>query len=188
MRKILSVLMIPLLFLAGCGGRQAAMERRFEQFRADVLAAPEITVRASLTADYGEHVEEYVLDAAYDGAETAVTVVEPLLIAGVTARSRYGETEIEYGNVLLGTVELDAEGLTPVAALPVIFEAMAGGYTELVWRDGEYLAARLFAGDDARCTVWLDAEALTPLAAEIDADGRRVISCAFTDWTISTPE
>lgn len=185
MRKYwISVLMIPLLLLAGCGEREARLEEGFSSFRDGLIAATEITVRAEMTADFGETVESYVLDAAYDGRETVVTVVTPTLIAGVTARSRWGETEIEYGDVLIGTGALDSEGLSPVSALPSIFSAMAGGHVELLWWDSDLIAARLYTGEDSRCTVWLDPDTLTPLAAEISSEGRRVISCELKDWNI----
>lgn len=184
-KKWISVLMIPLLLLAGCGEREAKLEERFAAFRDGMLEASEITVRAELTADYGETTEEYLLDVACDGRQTEVTVVEPALIAGVTARARWGETELEYGGVLLGTGPLDADGLTPVSAMPAILDAMAGGYAELLWWDGGYLAARLYVGEDSRCTVWLDADTLVPAAAEIASEGRRVVSCTLRDWSIA---
>lgn len=185
MRKtILSVLMIPLLLLAGCGEREARLEKSFSAFRENVMAA-EITVRAALTADYGETVESYVLDASYDGKQTDVQVIEPALISGVRATARWGETEVEYGGVLLGAGSLDEDGLTPVSAMPAIFAAMAGGYVELLWWDGEMIAARMYVGEDSRCTVWLTADSLTPVHAEIASEGRTVISCDLTDWSIT---
>ena len=180
-----AVLMIPLLLLAGCGEREARLEKSFAAFRESVAAAQRITVRGALTADYGETAESYVLDASYDGKQTTVEIVEPALIAGVKATARWGETEIEYGGVLLGTGALDEDGLTPVAAMPAIFEAMAGGYEELLWWDGDLVAARMYAGEDARCTVWLEAESLTPVHAEIASGGRTVISCDLADWIIT---
>ena len=183
--RFVAALMIPLLLLGGCGEREARRENSFAEFRASVNGASFVTVRAALTADSGESVEEYVLNASYDGNETTVEIVEPALIAGVKASARWGETEIEYGGVLLGAGALDEEGLTPVAAMPAIFAAMTGGYVELLWWDGDLLAARIYAGEDARCTVWLEAESLTPVHAEIAADGRTVISCELADWHIT---
>ena len=180
--QFLLVLMIPLLLLAGCGEREAKLEKSFAGFRESVNGASLVTVRGTLTADTGESVEEYVLDASYDGKQTTVEIVEPALIAGVKATARWGETEIEYGGVLLGAGALDEEGLTPVAAMPAIFAAMAGGYVELLWWDGDLLAARIYTGEDARCTVWLEADSLTPVHAEIASGGRTVISCELTDW------
>jgi hypothetical protein len=180
-----AVLMIPLLLLAGCEEREAGLEKEFTEFRADVNDADCITVRGTLTADAGDSVERYVLDASYDGKQTTVEIVEPALVAGVKATARWGETEIEYGNVLLGAGALDADGLTPVSAMPAIFAAMAGGYTELLWREGDLIAARMYAGESSRCTVWLTADTLTPVHAEIASDGRTVISCDLTDWQIA---
>ena len=180
-----AVLMIPLLLLAGCGEREARLEKGFDAFRESVAAASLVTVRGTLTADFGETTERYVLDASYDGKQTTVEIVEPALIAGVKAASRWGETSVEYGGVLLGTGALDEDGLSPVAAMPAIFAAMAGGYAELLWWDGGLIAARMYAGEDARCTVWLAADSLTPVHAEIASGGRTVISCDLTDWCIT---
>ena len=180
-----AVLMIPLLLLAGCGEREARLEKCFDAFRESVGAASFITVRAALTADYGESAERYVIDASYDGKQTTAEIIEPALIAGVKATARWGETTIEYGGVLLGTGALDEEGLSPAAAMPAIFEAMAGGYTELLWWDGDRIAARMYAGENAICTIWLTAESLTPVHAEIASGGRTVVSCDLTDWQIT---
>ena len=180
-----AVLMIPLLLLAGCGEREARLEKSFGAFRESVAAAELITVRGTLTADFGGTEERYVIDASYDGKQTTVEIVEPALIAGVKATARWGETSIEYGGVLLGTGALDEEGLSPAAAMPAIFAAMAGGYVELLWWDGDLIAARIYAGEDSRCTVWLAAEELTPVCAELAAGGRTVISCALSGWSIT---
>ena len=177
--------MIPLLLLAGCGEREAGLEKSFAAFRESVAGAEHVTVRGTLTADYGDSAENYVLDASYDGKQTTVEIVEPALVAGVKATARWGETEIEYGNVLLGAGPLDEDGLTPVAAMPAIFAAMAGGYEELLWRDGELIAARMYAGESSRCTVWLEPDTLTPVHAEIASGGRTVISCDLSGWQIT---
>ena len=82
-------------------------------------------------------------------------------------------------------IKLDEDGDTPVSAVPVMLEAMAGGHVELLWWDGDHIAARIYTGESSRCTVWLDAGSLTPVHAEIAADGRTVISCELTDWTMA---
>ena len=184
MRKtIFSVLMIPLLILAGCGEREAKLESSFSEFRERVASASVVTVRAELTADYGETTERYVLDASYDGKQTDMVVVEPALVAGVRATARWGETAVEYGGVILGAGALDGDGLTPVSAMPAVFAAMAGGFTELLWWDGDIIAARMYVGEDSRCTVWLEADTVTPVHAEIASGGKTVISCELSNWS-----
>ena len=98
--------------------------------------------------------------------------------------ARWGETELSYGGVVIGAGPLNEDGLTPVSAVPVILQAMAGGHVELLWRDGDDLAARLYAGENSRCTVWLDGD-LTPTHAEIASNGRTVISCGISEWTVT---
>lgn len=179
-----AVLMIPLLLLAGCGEREAKLEKGFDDFREALIGAERVTVRAELTADYGGSAASYVLDAACDGTETTVTVVEPALIAGVTAAVKWGETSVVYDGVMLGAGPVDEDGLTPVSAVPSILAAMAGGYVELLWWDGDYIAARTYVSEASRCTVWLEADTLTPVSAEIACDGRRAITCVFTNWEV----
>lgn len=183
MRKgLVSVLMIPLLLLVGCGEREAEPEDAFASFREEMQAAGRIGTTADLTADFGGTVSEYTLSVESDGEETTVTVTAPELIAGVTATVRAGETSLAYDGVMLGAGPLDDEGTTPVSALPVILRAMAEGYAELYWNDGSYAAARFYVGETTACTVWLAPETRTPVAAEIASDGRTVITCRFTDW------
>lgn len=183
MRKALvSVLMIPLLLLAGCGEREAALERTFAELRESLHAAGSVRYRAALTVDEGGAVSSYTLDASYDGAATRVTVVEPALLAGVTATARRGEASVEYGGVVVGAGALCGDGLTPVSALPTLTEALAGGYCELMWWDGDLPAARYCAGEDTVVTVWLDGGA--PVCAEFSSDGVTVVTCRITDWKV----
>lgn len=189
MRKLIaSVLMITLLLLPGCGTQEAATKRMFEDFRETLIHAQSVTAHAALTADTGETVAGYALEVSYDGAETTLTITEPALLAGVTAKAKWGESTLAYGDVMLGAGPLDEDGLTPVSAVPAILEAMAGGYEELLWRDGEYIAARLYISETSRCTVWLDPETSIPASAEISSDGRCVIRCTFTDWALTPGE
>lgn len=186
MRKMLiSALMIPLLLLAGCGEREPDPEAVFTDFRERLNAAESAGAALTLTADYGGTAEEYGLRAEYDADGTTVTVTAPDILAGVTATAAAGETSLSYDGVILGAGPVDDEGTTPVSAVPAIFRAMAEGYAELYWRDGSCAAARLYAGESSSCTIWLEPDTLTPIAAEIAADGRTVIACRFTEWEIT---
>lgn len=186
MRKgLISVLTISLLLLGGCGERKAQMEEDFAAFRRTVAEAEHIGAQAELTADYGETAQDYTLSLSGDGNRVEVEIIEPELLAGVKATAERGEAALSYDGVMLGAGALDEEGLTPVSALPVILDAMADGYVELLWTEGGYLTARLYAGEDSVCTLWLNAETLVPSAAEIASDGCTVIVCRFTDWAIS---
>ncbi|MCD8322445.1 MAG: hypothetical protein LUC89_06140 [Oscillospiraceae bacterium] len=184
-RAILSALMITLLLLPGCGEREERLEKSFSQFREDVTLAQEITLEAELTANYGGTAATYTLSAVYDGQQTEIEVLSPDIIAGVKATVLRGETTVSYENVLLGAGAVDEEGLTPVSAIPVMLDAMASGYTELLWWEGDYIVARLYVGEQSVLTLWLDQDSLAPISSEIATAGETVIACSFTQWSIT---
>ena len=185
MRKVfVSVLMMTLLLLPGCGEREARLERGFDEFRQSVAETECLTASVRLTAMTGGTVSEYLLNLSYDGSAAAVTIAEPELLAGITAVAERGQTEIEYGSVRLGAGELEETGLTPVSALPAVIDAIQSGYRELLWWEEPYLCARLHVSDSSVLTLWLEADTLVPYVAEIASDGRVVIRAVFEDWTM----
>ena len=186
MRKaIVSALMMTLLLLPGCGEREARLEKGFETLRKAVTVAEDIRFQAAMTADYGQSVSEYELAASYDGRETTLEILAPELIKGIKASAQRGETTVSYDGVILGAGPLDEEGLTPMSAIPVMLDAMASAYVELLWWDGDYIAARLYVGESSVLTLWLDGNTFVPVAGEIAADGRTVIACRIDGWEIS---
>lgn len=188
MRKwLVSVLMTALLLLPGCGEREKRLETGFEAFREAVTLAESITARAELTVSSGATAADYVMRLSYDGQRLDMTLEEPELLAGVTASVLKGETELMYGGVRLGAGPIDADGLTPVSALPAILEAMESGYVELLWWEGDYMAARLHIGDTSVLTLWLEGESLTPVTAEIASGGLTVMTCSFNEWVLIKP-
>ena len=181
-KRLVSVLMIPLLLLVGCGARRAEPEDVFASFREEMNAAGGIAAKAGLTADFGGTAAEYTLDLIADAEVVTVTVTEPEILSGITASVRADGSDVSFDGVMLGVGPVDPEGTTPVSALPAILRAMREGYAELYWMDGSLAAARFYAGETSACTVWLDPEELTPVAAEIASEGRTVITCRFSDW------
>ena len=177
--------MMTLLLLPGCGAREARLEESFQTFRKAVTETENIRFQAAVTADYGESVSEYTMNASYDGRQTSVELISPELLAGVKATAQRGETSVSYDGVILGAGPLDREGLTPVSAIPVMLDAMANAYVELLWWDGDDLAARLYVGEDSVLTLWMDGARLTPTAAEIAAAGKTVVTIRIEGWEIT---
>ena len=185
MRKAIAcALMMTLLLLPGCGGREARLEEQFDALRGAVTAAESIRFQAAVTADRGESVAEYTMNAAYDGQQTSIELITPELLKGVKATALRGETSVSYDGVMLGAGPLDGEGLTPVSAIPVMLDAMANAYVELVWQEDDDLAARLYVGENSVLTLWVDGTSLAPTAAEIAADGRTVVTVRIEGWEI----
>ena len=186
MRKaIVSALMIALLLLPGCGEREERLEEGFQALRKAVTAADSIRFNAALTADRGQTVEEYALAVSYDGSQTTLQLLAPETLAGITATALRGETAVAYDGAVLGAGPLDQEGLSPMSAIPVILDAMASAYVELLWWDGDQAAARLYVGESSVATVWLDGDAFMPLAGEISSGGKTVITCRLENWQLS---
>ena len=184
-RAIASALMMTLLLLPGCGEREVRLEKSFDAVRQAVTAAQSISFQAELTADWGDNAADYGLSVAYDGQQTVQELRSPALLAGIRARSLRGQTSVEYDGAVLGAGPLDGEGLSPMSAVPVIIDALASAYVELLWWEGEDMAARLYVGEQSVATVWLDGQSLALTGAEIACDGKTVITCRVTDWQIS---
>lgn len=186
MRKtIVSALMMTLLLLHGCGEREARLEKSFEALRTAVTQAQSISFTAELTADWGDTAADYTLDVTYDGQQTVQQIRAPALLAGIKATALRGQTAVDYDGVILGAGPLDGEGLTPMSAVPVVLDALASAYVELLWWDADAVAARLYVGENAVATVWLEADTLALTAAEIATEGRTVMTCRITDWQIN---
>lgn len=181
MRKsALSALMMTLLLLAGCG-RQEKLESEFSAFRESLRAAEHAVCELTLHCDGGDTVADYVLRVEQQQDRCRVTVEQPELIAGITATVGPSGTELGCEGVSLGVGTI--AGLTPVTAGPAMLKAMRYGYEELLWREDDYLAARLWLDDGAVMTLWLDAGG-TPVCAEISEDGNVVMSGAFSGWEL----
>lgn len=178
MRKALISALMMTLLLAGCGRGAGRLEREFDSFRAALRPAEHVQTRAALSWREGESVTDYGLELLKTGEEICVTVREPEIIAGITARLRPGETQLEYDGLMLGVGE--PRGFSPVSALPEMLEAMAYGYDELLWREDDCLAARLWLDEERAMNLWLKDG--RPICAEILAEGETVLTCRFDDW------
>ena len=89
MRKLMSCVLMMTLLLSGCkagGGGEENPENLAALIRGEYLNLTAWTATVSVTADYGQRVYDFVLDVSWEkDGETVLTVVEPELIAGITA-------------------------------------------------------------------------------------------------------
>lgn len=191
MKKRLLFLPMMLLLLTGCGGGQEGeqgAETLAVAIRGEYMAMTGYSLQAQVNADYGQRVYDFTLSVTSDGAETTVVVREPEMLAGITARLTADEGVLEYEDLSLETGFLDADGLSPVSALPALMEAactqyidrctLADGVLEVHCADPEQKA-----GDGQEVTLWFDAQTHALTGGEISQDGRRVIACEITEFT-----
>ena len=126
------------------------------------------TGRFSLTADYGERTFECVLDATYDQVTGGtLTIAEPELVKGVTARFSAEGTALTYEGFSLETGPLTDEGISPMETLPTLWKQISGGYMAAVEeRDGSltvtYRADGQSPGTGLEAVVVFDAESGGP--------------------------
>ena len=193
MRKVFSLfaLMTLLLPLGGCfggGEGQKALDTALT-IRGEYLALAEFSTQVQLRADYGQRVYDYSLDMTVNEKETALTVTQPELISGVTARMRAGETFLEYDGLCIETGPLNGEGLTPISAVPAMLTAVREAYITAYCfeEDGllrvDYGSPDVPLGTGTEFTLWFHPESHDISRGEISVDGFRCIQCTFSPFT-----
>ena len=195
MRRTLSCVLMTALLLSGCkaGGGQESAEGLAARIRAEYLGLAAWTAQADVTADYGQRVYEFSLDARWEkDGETTLTVTAPELIAGITARIGPKEAYLEYDGASLSTGALTGDGLMPLEVVPFLMEELTQGYMDRCAFEGEGEERRLRVefrdadaplGEGAGCTAWFHPDTRDLLGAELSWDGAVVLTVKLTDFT-----
>ena len=136
---------------------------------------------AEITADYGDRVHGFTI--RYDSRASTLEVLAPEIIAGLVIHISEDGTTLRYEGAELNTGPLTEDGLSPMAALPLIV---------FQWKEGHILDAHFetlsgrqavvmttHISDRVRHMTWFDKETGIPMRAEILADGFAVIHCIF---------
>ena len=192
MRKLL--LCVPMiLLLAGCSpAKVSRAEELALGLRGEYLEMTECSAHLDVTADYGQRVYEYGMDARWDGENLTMTLTAPETVAGMTARVE-GETgTLECDGVWVETGALDEDGLSPVSAFSALLEAARSGYMTACSLEEEENLLRVDCasptespGEGREVTLWFDASTRALMRGEISVDGFRVISCTCTEFVKS---
>ena len=192
MRKVISLfaLMILLLPLSGCfgGEEQRALDAALT-IRGEYLALSGVSTQVRLQADYGQRVYDFALDVSIAADEIILTVTEPELVAGVTARTDGQRHFLEYEDLCIETGPLDADGLTPLSAVPSMLRAVREEYITECRFDGEGLLCIRCAGVDAppgtgtEYVLWLHPDTHDLTRGEIFVDGILRVTCTFSPFT-----
>ena len=189
-RLWLCVPMIALL-LVGCGRLEVSeAEQLALEIRGEYLELERCSASLEITADYGQRVYQFGMEAQVQGEDAALTLTAPETVAGLTARWAGEAGTLEYDGVAVETGSLDPEGLDPVSAFPVLLEAARSGYLTACALEEDGAVLRVDCGDPAgtpgqgtETTLWFDGETGALLRGEIRVDGFRVIGCTCTAFT-----
>lgn len=191
MKKRLLFLPMMLLLLTGCGGGQEqenGAEALAVAIRGEYMAMTSYSLQAQVNADYGQRVYDFTLSVTWDGEETAVTIREPEMLSGVTARITGDEGILEYEDLSLETGFLDEDGLSPVSALPALMEAARSQYIDRCTLTDNILEVHCAdpeekPGTGREIVLQFDAQTHALIGGEISQDGRRVIACEITEFS-----
>lgn len=189
MRKWMCVPMMTLLLLTACGGEG---EDPAAEARAPYQAMAGCAMEAAVSCDQDGALWQAELRCAYaPEGETTVEVLSPETIAGVRAVLSDGETALVYEDQCLNAGTVGAGGLSPMACLPELMDALREGWLLEESREdwGEVPSLRLTLdrtgpeGGKRVSTLWLREEDGTPLRGEIAADGEIILTADFTSFT-----
>lgn len=187
------------LLLTGCGtSEKDSPENLAALIRTEYLAMSGWSATADISVDYGEQVFDFTVEASWQReGDTVLTVTQPDLIAGITARIRDGETLLEYDGAGLSLGMLDLSGLTPVSAIPALMECVTTGYmARCSWSgEGEARALVILCRDPnagpqegTEFTMTFDPTTHVMKGAEVSVDGVLRLTAEFTDFTMDVTE
>ena len=189
-RLWLCVPMIALL-LAGCGRLEVSeAEQLALEIRGEYLALESCSAALEITADYGQRVYQFSMDAQVRGENAVLTLTAPETVAGLTARWTGRKGTLEYDGLAVETGDMDPSGLNPVSAFPALLEAARSGYLTACALEEDGAVLRLdcgnpegMPGQGTETTLWFDRDTHSLLRGEIRVDGFRVIGCTCSDFT-----
>lgn len=177
MKKLCLITPLLCLLLCGCG-KNPALESYYE-FSEALRGCDEVSFIAAVRAEYPDRRFDFVLNCEKSSDGCLVTVIEPECIEGISVKLVGTAAELRLGTVIADTGALEGLGLSPVSAMPLIFEALERGFPDACWVEGDYNCWKLITDDDTSLLIRCDAQNKTPVSAEIISQGRVVIFCTF---------
>lgn len=180
------------LLLTACGGEEERDPAAELQGAYTGLAAA--TLEADITCHYDDETRTYTMLCDYTPESSTITVLAPEDLAGISATVADGTLTLSYEDISLDAGSYSAAAISPVAALPKLMEAAAGGYVsqqsveELEERPCLRLSCDLDGEDGALYTTWFDQETLLPLYSEISVDGVVVYQVAWSRFEVREPQ
>ena len=179
---------VMLLTLASCGNKAEEQVQQALDFRAAVLGASTCGFTADVTADYGESVYDFTLEADYDPAErsTALTVTAPDSIAGICATIDGTDAELQFEEVSLVLETTGSSHIAPLRLPQILGDAWCYGYVESLSKEDEAILVTYRSGYDAEellVYTWFDLR-MNPERAEIYDQETCVLAAEIEDFSL----
>lgn len=171
-------LVLLLVLLAGCGNENVLMDRAVA-VRQRLLDGNGCSFDVTVTADYGDSLQEFRLACQTDReGKLSFTVMSPESISGITGEIDGSEGKLTFDETAVA-FDLMADGqVTPISAPWILVKTLRGGYMDSCGESGELLRLTIYdsyADDALRLEIWLNSDD-APVAAEILYQGRRILS------------
>lgn len=191
MRRCMAAALMMTLLLCSCKAEANAAQAALD-IRSSMLSSTVCELEARVRADYGEAVYDYILQCHFDRTgPSTVTILEPELIAGVTAAVSDSGSRLSFEDVELDTVKLPNAQLTPMGALPAIAESWCSGYISSScfesYNDQDCLMVTYLLGygsEEVEYRTWFTRDGCVPLHGEIASGGKTVV---FIDFLSDEP-
>lgn len=184
--KRAGIVLLLLLFLAGCSGESKEIERGMA-LRSKLLSASECVFDAAITADYGDKLYTFSMNCQGDSqGNLSFTVTEPETIAGIAGTISDTGGRLTFDDTALQFELMADDQVTPVSAPWILLKTLRSGYLTSACMEGEQLRLTIddsYADDALHLDIWLDADD-QPLRAEILYDDRRILSLTVTNFEI----
>lgn len=179
--RIIPVFFVLLLLVSTTAcSRDVTADERIAEIRLQYQESQQ-RFRADIIADYGSIVHMFTLH--FDTEIARIEVLAPQIIAGVSIEVSEGNTVLHFADTVLDTGPLTEDGLSPLAALPMIVSQ---------WKDGHILTTHYetFHGistvvmqtaisDHVRKFTWFDNETGFPIKSELLDGGTLILTVAF---------
>ena len=181
--KLISVLLVCSVFVAGCSGTTKLDPGL--QLRARLLSATGYSFSTQVNADFGENVYSFEMDCQVDSqGAVAFCVTAPESISGITGNLNGQGGELTFDGTALA-FDLLADGrFSPVSAPWLLVHTLHEGFitscADLL--TGVMLTIDESFRDDALTLhIYLGADTL-PSGAEVFCDGQRVLSMTVNNF------
>jgi len=165
--------------LTACSSEQDPQERVLELRERFQTTTQHFS--AELTADYGDRVHRFTL--RFDSSASTLEVLAPELIAGVVIEVSEHGTVLHFEGAELNTGPLTEDGLSPLAALPMIVhewkEGIITGAHYETFHGIRAVVMTTAISDTVHHMTWFNAETGIPIKAEMLENGFAVITIAF---------
>ena len=179
-KNLLSALLLLSLLLSGCGSRAA--QSRFASFSEALAGRETLSFTAELRAEYPDRSVRFTLRYEKDAEGETVTVLAPSEVEGIAARIAPDSSALVYDGMILDLPPMDPYGLTPMSALPRLYDALAHGHPDSFREEDGMTVWRLICDDHIAAEVWFDGD-MIPLRCELASDENVCIFCELSDWS-----